>query len=113
MSIFDLVGNFIVDNPVSNYVYTTRLWNYLRRNDYGTDLCDFDIERGDVVISVGKECKLEEGDIICQHLVEYKYNGLIQSEWLQKHVILKMCKQTGYYLDGHFSRSEYLKEQLK
>ena len=112
---------YVADNTVSNYIYTTRLWNYLRRNWHGTDLCNFDIERGDLVIGVDRTCVKDDGDIVankvcnyqfCKHTVEYRYNGEIQKEILPRNIILRMCRQTGFYLDEHFSVAQQVKKRL-
>ena len=111
--VIDGIGNVITNNRISNYIYTTRLWNKIRRGWWGTDMCDFSVERGDIVIGVERDCIKEEGEIICKHMVEYKYNGIIQKELLPKNVILKMCRQTGFYLDQHFSVVERLKRRIQ
>lgn len=113
------IDDTIFDNRLVNYIYSTRFWNYFRRNWHGTDLCDLDIKRGDLVIAVSGECVKDEGDLtanqtcnyqFCKHEIEYRYNGEIQKELLPRNIILKMCSQTGFDLDDHFSIAEKIKK---
>jgi hypothetical protein len=88
-----------------NYIYGSRLWNFIRRSVYRTPSVD-------AIIEIDEDCFRKEDSVFCFHNVKYMYNGLEQEEELSSQQILYLAKDLGYRLSSHFSTNQYMKELI-
>jgi hypothetical protein len=87
------------------YIYNSRLWNFIRRSVYGTSSVDS-------IVEIDDRCSQKEDSVFCFHKVKYMYNGLEQEEELSSQQILHLAKDLGYRLSSHFSTNQYMKELI-
>ena len=98
-SLGNVVGNtteYINNTRVMKNIYSSVLWNTIRRKISETTNVD-------AIISIDPECVTETQGFVCKHKVTYQLNDNIQEEYFDNHKIMRLCKETGYPLDKHFS----------
>lgn len=93
-------GNYLSGTRAAKWMFSTSLWNSLRKKVSET-------EHVDEILCVSDQCVYDiDTDCFCKHTVKYRYNGIVQEEQFDAQKILRLCKDAGYPLSSHFSMAE-------